>query len=199
MSINEGLTILFATPILVAAVWKVARHRKAKCVQSGTSVTQLAEIMRSAEFANNGFFRSLELVQKNLEMLIARAENAEQKLRSLTLQSGGEQRDQYTAAALLLAAGHDIDRVSSMLGLPGAQVQLIRDLQDVSNREKRGLGRNKKADDGTERESTRQSKIAVSKEKTSQRPILLVDVLKNSGAVEDRSGDPSARFKGETV
>src|SRR4051812_47240709 len=86
---------------------------------------RLAEVVKSAEVANQGFFRALELVQKNLETLIARAESTEQRLRGLMLHPGIDRREQYTAAALLLAEGQDVERVAAMLNLPLAQVHLI--------------------------------------------------------------------------
>jgi hypothetical protein len=137
-------------------------------------------------------------VQKNLEALIARAENAEQRLKSLMLHPGIEKREQYTAAALLLAEGHDVERVSSMLGLPEAQVQLIRELQQVTGKEKRPA-RGRKSEESVIKESLRQSKIAAPREKTSARPILLVDVLKNATLDEPTNKEQLARFKGVTV
>src|ERR1044071_1748723 len=107
----------------------------------------LAEMIRSAEIANEAFFRSLELVQKNLESLISRAENMEEKLRMLVLHPGIEKREQYTAAALLLSEGQEPERVASMLNLPLPQVQLIRDLQQVTAKEKRPAARNDRVED----------------------------------------------------
>jgi hypothetical protein len=195
---NEGLIILIITPLVIAALWMVSRRRKPDISDRTASVSHLAEMVRSAEVANNGFFRSLELVQKNLEALIARAENAEQRLRGLMLHPGIEKREQYTAAALLLAEGHDVERVSSMLGLPEAQVHLIRELQQVTGKEKR-TGRAKKSEKSAMNEAVRQSKIAAPREKTTGRPILLVDVLKNASAGESLTGETVARFKGVTV
>jgi hypothetical protein len=195
---NEGLIILTVAPLVAAGLWMVGRRRKQNDVQQTASAAHLAEMVRSAEVANSGFFRSLELVQKNLEALIARAENAEQRLRSLILHPGIEKREQYTAAALLLAEGHDVERVSSMLGLPEAQIHLIRELQQVSAKEKRP-GRAKKSEESVTKEAVRQSKIAAPREKAAARPILLVDVLKNAGAGESLTAETLARFKGQTV
>lgn len=195
---NQGLIILIIAPLLIAALWMVSRRRKQDSSQRTASASHLAEMVRSAEVANNGFFRSLELVQKNLEGLIARAENAEQRLRGLMLHPGIEKREQYTAAALLLAEGHDVERVSSMLGLPEAQVQLIRELQQVTGKEKRA-GRAKKSEESAVKEAVRQSKIAAPQDKTAARPILLVDVLKHAGAGESINAETLARFKGVTV
>jgi hypothetical protein len=194
---NEGLIFLIIAPLLIIAVWLAGRRYKGENPERAASTSQLAEMVRSAELANNGFFRSLELVQKNLEALIARAENAEQRLKSLMLHPGIERREQYTAAALLLAEGHDVERVSSMLGLPDAQVQLIRDLQQVTGRERRSA-RAKKSDESAAKESPRQSKIAAPREKTAAPPILLVDVLKNAATDEIMNKEP-ARFKRVTV
>jgi hypothetical protein len=195
---NEVLIVLIITPLLIAAFWMVGRWRKPDSSQRAASASHLAEMVRSAEVANNGFFRSLELVQKNLEALIARAENAEQRLRGLMLHPGIEKREQYTAAALLLAEGHDVERVSSMLGLPEAQVHLIRELQQVTGKEKR-TSRAKKSEESAMKEAVRQSKVAAPREKTTGRPILLVDVLKNASAGESLTGEPLSRFKGVTV
>jgi hypothetical protein len=74
------------------------------------SLGRLAAVIKSAEVANDGFFRSLELVQKNLESLIARAEGMEHRLQSLMLHPGVDKREQYTAAALLLAEGQEAER-----------------------------------------------------------------------------------------
>jgi hypothetical protein len=199
---NEAFIVLLIIPMVVAGFWLIGRRGKQEDSQRNASAAHLAEMVRSAEVANSGFFRSLELVQKNLETLIARAENAEQRLRSLMLHPGIEKREQYSAAALLLAEGHDVERVSSMLGLPEAQVHLIRELQQVtgqaSGKEKR-LGRSKKSEESAVKEAVRQAKIAAPREKTATRPILLVDVLKNAGAGETLTAETLARFKGDTV
>ena len=195
---NQGLIILIIAPLLIAALWMVSRRRKQDSSQRTASTSHIAEMVRSAEVANNGFFRSLELVQKNLEGLIARAENAEQRLRGLMLHPGIEKREQYTAAALLLAEGHDVERVASMLGLPEAQVQLIRELQQVTGKEKRA-GRAKKSEESAVKEAVRQSKIAAPRDKTAAPPILLVDVLKNAGSGESRNAETLARPKGVMV
>ena len=49
-------------------------------------------------------------MQKNLESLIARAEGMEHRLQSLMLHPGVDKREQYTAAALLLAEGQEAER-----------------------------------------------------------------------------------------
>ena len=195
---NEGLILLILAPLLVGALWLGSRRRGQDNALRGAGTSQLAEMVRSAEVANNGFFRSLELVQKNLEALIARAENAEQRLRSLMLHPSIEKREQYTAAALLLAEGHDVERVSSMLGLPEAQVHLIRELQQVTGKEKRP-GRVKRTEESAVKEAVKQSKIAAPREKNAALPILLVDVLKNAAAIESGNEDSTAQFKGEKV
>lgn len=195
---NEVWIVLIIAPLMIAVFWLATRRRKQGRPDRSTYGSHLAEIVRSAEVANNGFFRSLELVQKNLEALIARAENAEQRLRSLMLHPGIEKREQYTAAALLLAEGHDVERVSSMLGLPEAQVQLIRELQQVTGKDKR-VSRAKKSEESAVKESLRQSKIAAGREKTAARPILLIDVMKNVAADEPAKEESLARFKGVTL
>ncbi len=194
----EALIFSLIVLLIITVLWLASRRRQRESPQRADNAGHLAEIVRSAEVANNGFFRSLELVQKNLEALIARAEIAEHKLKSLMLHPGIEKREQYTAAALLLAEGHDVERVSAMLGLPETQVQLIRELQQVNGKDKRPA-RARKIEEGALKESLRQSKIAGAREKPAARPILLVDVLKNAAPEETISEEAVTRFKGVTV
>ena len=195
---SEALIVLTIAGLLISGYWVLSRRFKREKLEPSVGPRHLAEMVRSAEVANNGFFRSLELVQRNLEALITRAENAEQKLKSLMLHPGIEKREQYTAAALLLAEGHDVERVSSMLGLPEAQVQLIRELQQVTGKERRTT-RPKRAEENAMKELVRQSKIAAPREKTAAPPILLVDVLKNAAIEETTKKDSQTRFKDITV
>jgi hypothetical protein len=192
----EGLIAGASLLLLITGTWLVARRgrHKAPKLYKGADLT---EIVRAAELANNGFFRSLELVQRNLEVLIARAEGIEQRLKGLMLHSGVEKREQYTAAAVLLAEGHDVERVSSMLGLPEAQVQLIRELQQIKGKEKRS-GRGRRSDEAAIERSP-QPKVAGDREKTTPPPILLVDVLKNATADETKKPNSLARITGVTA
>jgi hypothetical protein len=134
-------------------------------------------------------------VQKNLESLIARAEAMEQRLRSLMLHPGIDKREQYTAAALLLAEGQDAERVASMLNLPSAQVQLIRDLQQVTTRDKRTTTRGRRSEDLAAKEMARQLKNAAPQEKAAARPILLVDVIRNAANETVARDDRSTRLR----
>ena len=54
---NQGLIILIIAPLLIAALWMVSRRRKQDSSQRTASTSHLAEMVRSAEVANNGFFR----------------------------------------------------------------------------------------------------------------------------------------------
>src|SRR2546426_7153345 len=191
--------ILMATASLLVVSLCLRQRRIGPATKRDESLGPLAEVIKSAEVANDGFFRSLELVQKNLESLITRAENMEQRLRSLTLHSGVEKREQYTAAALLLAEGQEAERVASMLNLPLGQVHLIRDLQQVTARDKRIAVRGKRSEDLVPREAMRQSKIAAPREKTAPRPILLVDAIKNAAHEAIATDDERARFDQVTV
>ncbi len=74
---------------LCALKW---RRRKAGVEMKNDSVAQLEDVLRAAELSNASFFQSLQLVQKNLESLLTRAESAEQRLRAMMLQPGGRKR-----------------------------------------------------------------------------------------------------------
>lgn len=173
--------VLVGCVFLLSAVWLLARKRR----NSGNhpkdqSLLRLEEVMKTSQLTNDGFFRSLELVQKNLESLLARAENAEQRLRNLMLQPGVEKKEQYTAAALLLAEGQEAQRVASMLNLPLPQVQIVQELQKIASKEKKPSTRKKRESEIGQQEVAAQPKVADPKEKNAARPILLVDVIRNA-------------------
>src|ERR1043166_5575803 len=184
--------LMISAVVLVLGLWLGKSWRLEAPGRQSSSVAALAEVIRTAEVTNNGFFRSLELVQKNLESLIGRAEIMEQRLQTLMLQPGAEKREQYTAAALLLSEGHEAERVASMLNLPTAQVQLIRDLQQVTSRDKRTPLRAKRTDEVSPKETVQpkesvelketapQTESSPSTEKSADRPILLVDAIRNA-------------------
>src|SRR5215467_8674913 len=168
--------LITTASVLLIVLWLMRKKLAEPKANGEQSLGRLAEVIKSAEVANDGFFRSLELVQKNLESLIARAEGMEHRLQSLMLHTGVDKREQYTAAALLLAEGHEAERVASMLNLPVAQVQLIHDLEQVSVRYKRVTTRARE-DEPLSKEIARPSKTALGQEKTAARPILLVDMI----------------------
>ncbi|HEY2990919.1 MAG TPA: hypothetical protein VGL11_24620 [Candidatus Binatia bacterium] len=94
-------------------------------------LARLEEVLRTAELTNNSFFRSLEMVQKNLESVILRAESAEQRLHNLMTQTDPGKADQYSSAALLLSEGKKPEQVAKMLSLPLHQIQLVQKLRQA--------------------------------------------------------------------
>jgi hypothetical protein len=173
--------VLVGCVLFLLAVWFLARNRgKPGDRPRDQSLLRLEEVIKASQLTNDGFFRSLELVQKNLESLLGRAENAEQRLRSLMLQPGVEKKEQYTAAALLLAEGQEAQRVASMLSLPLPQIQIVQELQKIASKDKKSPSRKKREAEMGQPEVAAEPKNAGPREKNAARPILLVDVIKNA-------------------
>jgi hypothetical protein len=107
----------------------LARRRATKPRERDDRLARLEEVLHTAELTNNTFFRSLEMVQRNLETVIMRAENAEQRLHSLLTQTDLGKADQYSSAALLLSEGKEPEQVARMLSLPVRQVELVQQLR----------------------------------------------------------------------
>ncbi|MGH7766369.1 MAG: hypothetical protein ACREQP_02850 [Candidatus Binatia bacterium] len=126
VAVFSGLYDLALLPMFTAV-----KGRRAGNGSRDARLTKLEEVLRAAEMTNNSFFRSLEMVQKNLEAVILRAENTEQRLHNLLTQTDLGKPDQYSSAALLLAEGKDAQRVAKMLGLPLQQVQLVHKLRQA--------------------------------------------------------------------
>jgi hypothetical protein len=182
------IALILALCLCLALWFAIKNRQKTARGKRDQSLAQLEEVLRTAQLTNNGFFQSLELVQKNLEALLARAESAEQRMRNLMLQPGGEKRDQYTAAALLLSEGQEPHRVASMLNLPLPQVEIVQQLKRLASKEKKPMQRKKRGDEESGgRKFTVASKIAAGQEKNSQ-PVLLAELLKkaaNENALRD--------------
>jgi hypothetical protein len=178
--------VLIASLCLLPAVWFVARKKtNVRDSHKEESLVRLEEVIKASQLTNDGFFRSLELVQKNLESLLARAESAEQRLRNLMLQPGVEKTEQYTAAALLLGEGQGPERVASMLNLPLPQVQIVQELQKIASKERKAGARKKReTDTPLEEPAMALPKSAAPREKNAGRPILLVDVIRNSASAQ---------------
>jgi|GEM_PF-2871515 len=124
---------------LGAMLTSLLRRLKNRPGKRDDRLARLEEVLRAAELTNNSFFRSLEMVQKNLEAVIVRAENAEQRLHALLTQTDLGKTDQYSSAALLLSEGKDPEQIARMLSLPLHQVRLVEQLRQAVRREPRAV------------------------------------------------------------
>ncbi|HEX9442714.1 MAG TPA: hypothetical protein VGA73_01270 [Candidatus Binatia bacterium] len=125
----------------LGALFAALGRRRASRPGRDDRLARLEEVLRSAEVTNNGFFQSLQMVQRNLEAVIARAENAEQRLHGLLTETDVGKADPYASAALLLAEGRAPDEVARMLGLPVHQIRLVQKLRDAVRRDPKPLAR----------------------------------------------------------
>jgi hypothetical protein len=155
-------------------------------------LARLEEVIRSAELTNGGFFRSLELVQKNLETLIGRAEDAERRLRTLMLQPGTEKKEQFTAAALLLGEGQQADRVASMLKLPLPQVETVQALRKITAEKKPPKRRREQESSAIEP----QKKNSAPREKIAASPSAASSGFKKTTNGVAAAPAPRSRFTG---
>jgi len=182
--------------LCIVTLFVVKRRQKPAGSNRNESLAQLEEVLRAAQLTNTGFFQSLEMVQKNLEALLARAESAEQRMRNLMLQPAGEKRDQYAAAALLLHEGQEPHRVASMLSLPLAQVEIVQQLHRMTTKEKAAAPRKKRSDeDHAGRNNPMATKLAARRQKSSE-PMLLVDVIKRAASERALQSAAHAPFGG---
>lgn len=194
-SLFLGLTAVLLLPALLIVRKRSASKKK----ERHESLSRLEEVLRSSELTNNTFFRSLELVQKNLEILLARAESTEQRLRTLILQPGGEKRDHYQAAAMLLAEGLDPSRIAATLNLPLGQIHLVQELRKIPAKDKRTPPRGKNSGDVALRPNVFETKIAASQEKAAVRPILLTDVVEEAPEIARVRLSTARRWSGVTA
>jgi hypothetical protein len=174
--------IILVNVFLMSALfyfWK--RRHDGATRKRDQDLARLEEVIRSAELTNGGFFRSLELVQKNLEALIARAEEAERRLQMLMLQPGNEKKDQFTAAALLLGEGQQPDRVASMLKLPLPQVHTVQALRNMAADKK--PSKKKRDEEASAVAPQLQKKNAAPREKIAGSPSSAAAGFKKAGGI----------------
>ena len=182
--------------LCIVALFFVWQRQQPVRSKRDENLAQLEEVLRTAQLTNNCFFQSLEMVQKNLESLLARAESAEQRMRNLMLQPGGEKRDRYTAAALLLDEGQEPHRVAAMLNLPLPQVEIVQQLHRMASKEKKPAPRNKRREEeNLGRNNSMPTKIAARREKSAQ-PVLLADLLKKAANDSTAHGASYGPFTG---
>ncbi len=91
-------------------------------------MTELEKVVRRAGFLQGDFLRSLEIVQRRLELLLAQADLSEQRLRHALGQAEAGRADPYSTAALLLSQGQPAEKVAQTLHLPLSRVRVIQEL-----------------------------------------------------------------------
>jgi hypothetical protein len=138
---KQAAAVSAAPTLPIGAIWTALVERlRGRLARRDDRLARLEEVLRSSELTNNSFFRSLEMVQKNLEAVIVRAENAEQRLHTLLTQTDLGKTDQYSSAALLLTEGKTPEQVARMLSLPLHQVELVERLRQAVRTQAKAAG-----------------------------------------------------------
>ena len=120
--------------------------------QVAHQVAGLGDLVGQAGLLNNDLLEALEHKQKQLELLLTRADWVSQDLRRLLTQvAAGERRegrhtDPYATAALLLTEGETIEDIARTLKLPLAQVRLVHALKQEVRPEKSAASPEKTAE-----------------------------------------------------
>lgn len=157
----------------VAALLLLLRSRRAAKIGNDAYLNRLEEIAQSSEHTKRTCFISLESMHRNLGELQARAESAERELSSFVDTPNPERKEQYEAAALLLAAGQSTARVAIMLNLPVKQVELVQEIRKLVAAERAAETDQAAA---PEQEVARK-KPAPRPARAKKRPILLTDIV----------------------
>jgi len=172
-----------AAVLTVALIFSIVRRRrKAKKSATEWQGIKLEEMVKGYEIINTQFVQTLDVVRNNLEALVARAERAEEKLKSILSQAEAGKKDQYSMAALLLSEGKEISEVARALGLPPSQVRLVKELRDVSAKEKAPAVAVR--ENGLKPVENHLSAAAI---KTEEKSSALPEMLKALSAIGDKS------------
>jgi hypothetical protein len=171
--------LLASTALLaIAMLLRVKRDRAAVIAHRQAAQQRLVEVAQEAELTKKACFASLENLNQRLAQLQSQANAAEGKLNVIVEPAMVERKENYRAAGLLLADGQSVARVSSILGLPVSEVELIVQLQKMVAKEAPAVSAqpNGAAEKPAGR---RRKKVAVAaKALDQQRPILLTDSVK---------------------
>ena len=179
----EWITLSVASLLLATAsftVWQ--RKRDGARGYQEACLKRLDDVAKSAEQTKRACFSSLESLHGRLDLLQERANVAEQRLGSVVEPPQLERKEQYQAAALLLAGGNSLERVAAMLALPLSQVELVQELQKFAPW---GNGASPSAVIAAPPKALRRrrkNKPARREVPPRVRPILLTDVVRYDGA-----------------
>lgn len=183
---------LSAVLLLVAIILLLRRQRGTAFEGGPAQLTQVEELARSAELTKQTCFRALEKLDKNVSSLELRTTLAEHQLADLAQAPSLERKEHYEAAALLLAAGHDGNRIATMLDLPLVQVEMIRDLKIILAGESK-VGA--EVDSPQPLKTVKRKSVARSA-KGKVRPIVLTDAVEPDHPVNGRVHDRRSAING---
>jgi hypothetical protein len=138
---KQAAAVTSTSYLPIGSIWtSLVERLRARVGRRDDRLARLEEVLRTSELTNSSFFRSLEMVQKNLEAVIVRAENAEQRLHTLLTQTDLGKTDQYSSAVLLLSEGKTPEQVARMLSLPLHQIELVERLRQAVRKTTKAAG-----------------------------------------------------------
>ncbi len=166
-----------ATAIVLFSVLFLARKNRGVAKRKWKDCfSRFDDVVRGVEMTNGAYFRSLEMMLKNLESVRARTEQAEQRLWGIVARPSIERADRYEAAALLLARGRKPAKVASMLNLPLNQVKSFRGPKSNNGKERDSAVQTTTEGNGSHRKNRTEARAA-RRPRNSARSILQPDVV----------------------
>jgi hypothetical protein len=148
---------------------------------------RLDEVSHDSEAVKRACFTSLSSMNQRLEALQSNMRAAEHELHTIVEAPQVERREQYEAAAMLLAGGSSAGRVATLLGLPVNQVELVKELQKYAVSGPQAVPVAKAVPPKRRRQRRKPAPPPVR-----QRPILLTDVVRPSEASSGRKQSAGA-------
>jgi hypothetical protein len=175
---DMNLLLASSALFVIAMLLRVRRQRAGVAALKNALQQQLVQVTENSELTKKACFASLENLNQRIEQLQSRASAAEEKLNSFVEPAKVERKENYQAAGLLLAGGQSVARVSTILGLPVCEVELIGQLQKMAAREPAAVlaQHNGAAEKSARRRRKKVGMAAKSLDR--ERPILLTDAVK---------------------
>lgn len=164
--------------LLTAMILSLRRQRAAAATHAGISLKCLEDVAENSELTKKTCLSSLEIMHNNLAALEVRTAAAERQLASLMEAPAAERKEQYQAAAMLIAAGHGASRVASLLNLSVAQVEMIGELKSILDSDA-GVAQ---APNSARTSKRSKKKTEPRSAKSRVRSILLTDAVETGGA-----------------
>jgi len=126
--------------LLLGVLFRTLKRQGGATWKWGSRFERLDSVVGNAEDSSVAYFRSLELMLKNLETVRSRTEHAEQRLWEIVARPNLERENRYEAAELLLAQGQKPARVAALLNLPISEVKAVRGPQNEAGGVRRKAG-----------------------------------------------------------
>jgi hypothetical protein len=193
----ETIGLEISSVLLLTAILLLYKRSRAGASRTERAhLRRLEEIAESSEMTKQTCLSSLNALHQSLQSLEIRTSSSEKTLSRLIEAPQVERKEQYEAAALLLIAGQNPERVAHLLSFPINQVELVQELLKSVIASKKNISTPDFNGRTGAISKSQKKKTAPRKSKPRVQPILLTDIVSPESSTDVMSVDQADVSKG---